>query len=66
VVSLPRGRPNDTPFYLRRAVADKVIIPLPGIGTLQLPREVYEVHLRPVAAPQSTAAVCRWQSDIPQ
>lgn len=32
-------------------MADRVIIPLPGIGTLELPRDVYERALRPIAAP---------------
>lgn len=32
-------------------MADRVIIPLPGIGTLELPRDVYERCLRPIAAP---------------
>jgi hypothetical protein len=39
------------------AVADTVIIPLPGIGTLELTREEYQAHLRPVSAPQPAAAV---------
>jgi excisionase family DNA binding protein len=33
-------------------MADTVIIPLPGIGTLELPRDVYETSLRPLAVPQ--------------
>lgn len=33
------------------AVADTVLIPLPGIGTLELPRAVYEANLRPFGAP---------------
>lgn len=32
-------------------VADTVLIPLPGIGTLELPRAVYESALRPFGAP---------------
>jgi excisionase family DNA binding protein len=32
-------------------MADSVIIPLPGIGTLELPRDVYERALRPIAPP---------------
>jgi excisionase family DNA binding protein len=31
-------------------MADTVLIPLPGIGTLELPRAVYESALRPFAA----------------
>lgn len=37
-------------------MADVVLIPLPAVGTLELPREVYERYLRPVganAAPQA-------------
>ena len=30
---------------------DRVLIPLPGVGTLDLAREVYEAALRPIAAP---------------
>jgi excisionase family DNA binding protein len=32
-------------------MTDRVIIPLPGIGTLDLSREEYEAALRPIAAP---------------
>jgi excisionase family DNA binding protein len=32
---------------------DRVIIPLPGIGTLELSREAYDAALRPIAAPES-------------
>jgi hypothetical protein len=35
---------------------DRVIIPLPGIGTLELPRDVYERALRPIVATAPTAA----------
>lgn len=31
---------------------DRVLIPLPGVGTLDLAREVYEAALRPIAAPE--------------
>jgi len=31
-------------------MADTVLIPLPGIGTLELPRAVYEAALRPFAS----------------
>ena len=34
---------------------DRILIPLPGIGTLELTREVYEAALHPVAAPQPAA-----------
>jgi hypothetical protein len=39
-------------------VSDSVIIPLPGLGTLELPRDVFERHLlRPaLTAPASTLA----------
>jgi hypothetical protein len=39
-------------------VSDVVLIPLPGVGTLELPREVYEQHLvRPAeATPQLQSA----------
>lgn len=37
-------------------MADLLLIPLPGLGTLELPREVYERHLRPIAAPVQVAA----------
>ena len=30
-------------------MTDSVLIPLPGIGTLELPRDVYERALRPIA-----------------
>lgn len=40
-------------------MADRVVIPLPGIGTLELSREAYEAALRPlaksVAAPEESA-----------
>jgi excisionase family DNA binding protein len=32
-------------------MSDRVLIPLPGVGTLDLAREVYEAALRPTAAP---------------
>jgi hypothetical protein len=38
--------------------ADRVVIPLPGLGTLDLPRDVYERHLvpaQPVAVPGPSA-----------
>jgi excisionase family DNA binding protein len=34
-------------------MSDRVLIPLPGVGTLDLAREVYEAALRPIAAPAS-------------
>lgn len=37
-------------------MADLVVIPLPGLGTLELTREAYEAALRPIAAPASPAA----------
>jgi hypothetical protein len=33
-----------------RAMTDRVIIPLPGIGSLELTREAYEAALRPLSA----------------
>ena len=35
---------------------DRVLIPLPGVGTLELTREVYEAALRPLEAPKATPA----------
>jgi len=35
-------------------VADLVLIPLPGIGTLELSREAYAAALRPIAAPNAS------------
>lgn len=37
-------------------MTDRVIIPLPGIGTLDLSRQEYEAALRPIAAPAPIAA----------
>jgi hypothetical protein len=37
-------------------MTDRILIPLPGIGTLELEREVYEAALRPIAAPQPATA----------
>jgi hypothetical protein len=37
-------------------MADRVLIPLPGVGTLSLDREVYEAALIPIAAPAPAAA----------
>jgi excisionase family DNA binding protein len=34
------------------SVADRVVIPLAGIGTLELTREAYEAALRPIQAPK--------------
>src|ERR1700722_14180595 len=36
-------------------MADNVLIPLPGIGTLELTRETYEAALRPLAAYKPTS-----------
>jgi hypothetical protein len=36
-------------------MSDRVLIPLPGVGTLELPRDVYERCLRPIAAPAAQA-----------
>ena len=36
-------------------MADRVLIPLPGVGTLSLDREVYEAALIPIAAPAASA-----------
>jgi excisionase family DNA binding protein len=33
----------------------RVLIPLPGVGTLDLAREVYEAALRPIATPAPSA-----------
>jgi excisionase family DNA binding protein len=38
-------------------MSDCVLIPLPGVGTLELTREVYEAALRPIAAPEPSPAV---------
>jgi excisionase family DNA binding protein len=45
-------------------VTDRVILPLPGIGTLELTREAYEAALRPLAAPQSAAATAPSATDL--
>jgi excisionase family DNA binding protein len=37
-------------------MTDRIIIPLPGIGTLELTREAYEAALRPLHAAASVAA----------
>jgi excisionase family DNA binding protein len=36
-------------------VGDVVLIPLPGVGTLELSREAYVAALRPIAAPEPSA-----------
>jgi excisionase family DNA binding protein len=38
-------------------MSDRVLIPLPGVGTLSLTREAYEAALLPIAAPAPIAAV---------
>lgn len=38
-------------------MSDRVLIPLPGIGTLSLTREAYEAALLPIAAPEPLQAV---------
>jgi excisionase family DNA binding protein len=40
----------------RHPMTDRILIPLPGIGTLELTREAYEAALHPIAAPQSETA----------
>ena len=37
-------------------MADRVLIPLPGVGTLSLTREAYEAALLPIATPAPIAA----------
>jgi hypothetical protein len=37
-------------------MTDRVLIPLPGIGTLELTREAYEAALQPVDTPQPATA----------
>lgn len=37
-------------------MADRVVIPLPPLGTLDLPRDVFDRHLVPAAAPAPIAA----------
>lgn len=37
-------------------MSDSVIIPLPGLGTLDLPREVFERHLVRTAVPSTPEA----------
>jgi excisionase family DNA binding protein len=37
-------------------MSDRVLIPLPGVGTLELTREAYEAALRPIAAPEPDRA----------
>jgi hypothetical protein len=38
-------------------MSDRILIPLPGIGTLELTRAQYEAALRPIAAPAPSNAV---------
>lgn len=38
-------------------MSDRVLIPLPGVGTLSLTREAYEAALLPIAAPEPAQAV---------
>ena len=44
-------------------MADRVLIPLPGVGTLELTREAYEAALRPIAAPEPN--VSRVEAVVP-
>lgn len=37
-------------------MSDRVLIPLPGVGTLELTRDAYEAALRPIAAPMPNPA----------
>ena len=38
-------------------MSERILIPLPGLGTLELPREVFEQHLvRPAAAEPASSA----------
>jgi excisionase family DNA binding protein len=37
-------------------MADRVVIPLPGVGTLELTREAYEAALRPASVPTAVPA----------
>jgi excisionase family DNA binding protein len=37
-------------------MTDRILIPLPGIGTLELTRQQYAAALRPIAPPQAAAA----------
>lgn len=32
-----------------------IMVPLPGIGTLELPADLYDRHLRPIASPATAA-----------
>jgi excisionase family DNA binding protein len=43
-------------------MSDRVLIPLPGVGTLDLAREVYEAALRPIAAPEQKATAVAIES----
>jgi hypothetical protein len=47
-------------------MADRVLIPLPGVGTLELPRDVYERCLRPIVMPatQVSAAPAKAGSEL--
>jgi hypothetical protein len=39
------------------AMSERILIPLPGLGTLELPREVFEQHLvRPTAPEPASSA----------
>ena len=42
-------------------MSDRVLIPLPGVGTLELPREVYEQHL---VRPAPTAPLRAQEAEI--
>jgi excisionase family DNA binding protein len=39
----------------RVSMTDTVLIPLPGIGVLELTREAYEAGLRPIGAPSTSS-----------
>ena len=38
-------------------MTDRVLIPLPGIGTLELSREAYDAALRPIEAPNPQTGI---------
>jgi excisionase family DNA binding protein len=47
-------------------MTDRVVIPLPGIGTLELTRETYEAALRPIESPEVSQRRDNPDSDGPE
>ena len=45
-------------------MSDRVLVPLPGIGTLELDRAVYEAALRPIETTKPTATMAAPMADL--